>query len=1271
MSAGRAVVGAVAVVLLGAASLQAREQGDAAPGAIHLFNARRTGYTPRPLPPPYRLAWTHGMRHKPRPAWREPAWETQRIDLDYAYPVSAGNGLVYVASSSDHAVHALDLATGEARWRRFTQGPVRLAPAVDGGRVYASSDDGSVYCLDGRSGRVVWTYRPSVPDERLIGNEQMVSRWPARAGVLVHGGRAYTAFGMWSAEGVVVACLDAAKGSVVWQNDTSGTRYMTQPHYEAMAGVSPQGYLALCGDVLVVPCGRAMPAFFDTGTGRLLYDESEGLFPGGAWTMTFRDLAFTPCELLQKPNPVAPAGPEADVSPNACLVAVRARTGEEVFHLRGVLQGVVSDSGTLSLIGPRKLVSLSLADVLAAAAGGQARLGSSEGQFVEAAKHKRWETPTARVYELIQAGPTLIAGGRGTLACYNAENGRKTWETKLRGDVRELLVAGDALLVSTTEGEIHCYRPGKGGAPHVVRPAARSLSVPPATAERAKALLAAGGVAEGYAIALGNADAATLAALARQAQLTWYWAAGARDAGALRAELADAGLYGTRVAIHNVAGNPLPYADYVANLVVFRVGAAADLAGTPAAEVYRVLRPCGGVAVIACSAALRPAVERWLEAGGIPQAGRRRVAPGFRIERGPLPGAGAWTHQYADPGKSGASRDQRVRLPLKVLWFGSVGPADIVSRHYRAPVPIALDGRLFVPGMNYVHAVDAYNGRILWERKLPGVGRWPAAYRGGCIAVDEAGVYALQGTTCLRLDPATGTTLFAYKPPPRAEAAAKQPGAQKEAVIWEYLAVTDDAVVGTLGKPNVQRSWWSRAYPANRLLFALDKATGKPRWTCEPASAIDSSAVAIAGERLFLIDGLAELELLSNPRRRPKAKPRTLYRSPPSAHPRVLKALALASGKELWQTREVGPGQNSLWVAGGVVLATIPISTGTRLKRRGPAVSAFSAQDGSLLWTRQGGGGEPVVVGGTVYLPDAFDLRTGKPVRRSDPVTGERVPFVVARGGGCGRFAGCPTLLMKRSGSLGFIDLRQRSGIYHYPNTRASCWISMIPACGLVLVPEGSSSCPCAYNYKTSLALAPASRHNHWGLYGGAPRAKNARVKHLRLNFGAPGDKPDNDGTIWFAFPRPSTTGPRGGGGMGRQPIDKLPVELLSAPTATTTVARNPDWASVEGTETPWLYACALAGPLRLRLGLAPAGSARRRYQVTLLFCAPARAGRFDVKLQGKTALANLDVAREAGGTNRPLTRELTVEAGDSMTLELVPRDGGQPALSGLAVVAQ
>lgn len=1275
----------LATLALGSLSI-ATSRAAPATTANHLLGSRRTGYTPRPLPPPYRLVWTHRGKHKPRHAWREPAWEVQRIDFDYAYALSAANGLVYYASSSEHAVCALDLRTGAPRWRFFTEGPVRLAPDVHDGRIFFSSDDGWAYCVDGKRGTLMWKYRPDIPDERLIGNEQVISRWPARSGVLVSGGRAYTTFGMWSPEGIVVSCLNADTGAVIWQNDSSGTNYQVQPHYEAMGGVSPQGYLALDGNVLVVPCGRAAPAFFDARTGEFLYHESEGLFPGGAWTMLHGGLTFVACEYLQKPNPVRHAGAEASIAEEASLVALRTDTRAEVFHLNGALRGLVTDEGILNLIGPKKLISVALADVLRAAPDSyQAKMGSSEGHMVPAAKLQRWETPVERVLDLIQAGSTLITGGREAVTCYDATDGHKTWETQIRGDAHELLVVDDALLVSTTEGEIHCYRPGRDGMPRVTLARKREIAAPAETATRVERLLAAAGLADGYALFLGNADAPFLAELVHQSRLTWHWPTSNPKTRELRAQLADAGVYGPRIAIHDVPDGPLPYADYLANLVLLRVESEADLRNTRATEIHRVLRPYGGAAVIACADALRPKVKQWLNAGAIPAKATRRVAVGLRVQRGPLPGAGSWTHQYADPGKSGASGDQHVRLPLKVLWFGGLGPADAVSRHYRGPAPLAIDGRLYVPGNEFLHAVDVYNGRILWKRELPGIGRWPMPYRSGSIAADAGSVYALHGTTCLRLDPDTGKTLFTYHPPegwgkgmkgvPSLAQRKRRGGVTvTNEPIWEFLAVTRDVVIGSVGLPNVRPSWWSHAHPANGLIFALDKTTGQAKWTHQPESAVDSNAIAIEEDRLFLIDGLAPVDIFTRPRRGSKAKSRPLYRVPGATHQRVLKALDLRSGEELWRSTEIGARQNSLYVANAVILSTVPTWHGLRSTKEGPELSAFSSRDGKLLWTRQRRGTHPVIIGDTVYLPDACDLGTGRPILRPDPLTGAMAPFVPAIAGGCGRPAGCPGLMMKRSGSLGFVDLKQRSGMYHYPNLRASCWMNMVPACGLVLVPEGSSSCPCAYNYKTSIAFTPARRHNHWGLFGPIRRSKNARIRHLRLNLGAPGDKSDDDGSIWYAFPRPSTTGPRGAGGMGRVPKDRPPVELAGDSQTPRTMGRNPDWAPIAGTDRPWLYTYAASGPLKLRIRLGPARTPASPHRVALHFCelegAPSGT-RLSVVAQGRTVLPNFTVREMAGGANRALVRELTVDAGSLLTLEMLPATEAPSSICGIEVIRQ
>ena len=640
----------------------------ASDAANHLVNAQRTGYTSRPLAPPYHLAWTHTAAHPPRHAWEEPAWEVQRIDFDCAYAISAGNGLVYYASSSDHAIHALDGTTGVTQWRFFTGGPVRLAPAVHGGRIYASADDGWVYCLQGATGELVWRHRPSIPDERLIGNEQVISRWPARSGILIRDDRAYTTFGMWSPEGIVVTCLNADTGDVIWQNDSSGTNYMTQPHYETLGGVSPQGYLALDGNALIVPCGRAAPAFFSADTGDFLYHESEGLFPGGAWTMIHGGLTFVACEYLQKPNPVRPSGPEAALSNEASLVALRTKTHEEVFHLNGALRGVITEQGVLNLIAPGKLISVPLASVLEAVPDSYvAKKGSSEGHMVDARPLQTWETRTDRVFELIQAGETLIAGGRGTVTCYSATSGKMTWQTAIRGDVHELLVAGNALLASTTEGEIHCFRTEVTGKPRKVASVRAKLNVAPNTTRRIRELVASTGVTEGYGLYLGAPTTDVLSALARESQLQWSCPVEGPVPDTTRKRLADAGLYGTRVTIHGVTTGRLPYTDYMGNAIILPVAAASDLDRLAAADLYRVLRPWGGVAVIACVETLKEAVAAWLKNSNIPATEIERAAPGFRVTRGPLTGAGKWTHQYADAGKSGASQDERVRLPLKVL----------------------------------------------------------------------------------------------------------------------------------------------------------------------------------------------------------------------------------------------------------------------------------------------------------------------------------------------------------------------------------------------------------------------------------------------------------------------------------------------------------------------------------------------------------------------------------------------------------------------------
>jgi outer membrane protein assembly factor BamB len=86
--------------------------------------------------------------------------EEQRMHSDRAYhAVIAGTTLVF-GNNVDNHLHALDTRTGKIKWSFATEGSVRFAPMIDGGRIYFGSDDGNVYCVDAAKGTLVWKYRP-------------------------------------------------------------------------------------------------------------------------------------------------------------------------------------------------------------------------------------------------------------------------------------------------------------------------------------------------------------------------------------------------------------------------------------------------------------------------------------------------------------------------------------------------------------------------------------------------------------------------------------------------------------------------------------------------------------------------------------------------------------------------------------------------------------------------------------------------------------------------------------------------------------------------------------------------------------------------------------------------------------------------------------------------------------------------------------------------------------------------------------------------------
>jgi hypothetical protein len=163
-------------------------------------------------------------------------------------------------------------------------------------------------------------------------------------------------------------------------------------------------------------------------------------------------------------------------------------------------------------------------------------------------------------------------------------------------------------------------------------------------------------------------------------------------------------------------------------------------------------------------------------------------------------------------------------------------------------------------------------------------------------------------------------------------------------------------------------------------------------------------------------------------------------------------------------------------------------------------------------------------------------------------------------------------MLFFRAAASGFCDLANDSGTHWLGQVRSSCWLSTIAAGGMVLMPEGASSCTCPYNFQTSMALAPAKRYENWSVFPEYHAEPGARIRQLALNLGAVGDQRSEEGTAWLAYPRPFRPG------------------ALVAPMFASGVVRrqrrNADDLPITSVNAPWVYTSGCAGRLRAELDL-------------------------------------------------------------------------------------
>lgn len=83
--------------------------------------------------------------------------------------IAYDNGRIFAGTGFAQVI-AIDAPTGQIMWRKNVSGPIRSAPTVRGGRVFAVSLDNKLHALAANDGRVLWTHSGSDELAMLLGS---------------------------------------------------------------------------------------------------------------------------------------------------------------------------------------------------------------------------------------------------------------------------------------------------------------------------------------------------------------------------------------------------------------------------------------------------------------------------------------------------------------------------------------------------------------------------------------------------------------------------------------------------------------------------------------------------------------------------------------------------------------------------------------------------------------------------------------------------------------------------------------------------------------------------------------------------------------------------------------------------------------------------------------------------------------------------------------------------------------------------------------------
>lgn len=1054
-------------------------------------------------------AWLY-TDQAPRPAWPAPArWDAfgkvpdlrSMRNYDPVYHVTAVGESCFYASSADDSVTCLDLVTGQPRWSFTAQGPVRIAPTWWEGNLYFGSDDGHAYCVAADTGKLVWKFSPK-PNERLVINDgRLISFWPVRTGVVVADGTAY--FG--------AALLPWKKSYLCAVDAKTGQPQGPERFVKELDGATLEGGLVISAKRLIAPQGRIAPLVFDRADGKplgsltgasggcfLLVTDDNQVVVGagrGKGQVTANDITVvapkvkTKVVSFNRGNAVVVRGDKIWVLddhlvtatnrktmaklwqqsiPHACelllsgdalfvggrdeVLAFEPDTGKQIWRqtVKGRAYGLALANGKLLAStdeGSIHCFTSSTVKPMPNAADAPRKLTptekSTQPEFVvlEGPTHRftapdevliRWKTA--------QPTPSIVEFGEGDdLQLRKSDELKTTHEIKVdglrKGRLYQYRIKAevDKAVKSTAFAECDMHA-------NYVEPPRRDiygqLKKDDPTWDR---LLKATRGVQGFCLIVAPKSEALAHRLVLQTPL--HVVVVHTDPAAVtkaRSLYRSDKSYGPSLSVLQVNKlDELPLPPGFANVVICEGDAKSH-----AESLFRYVRPEGGILLVdpLNAAELTPKT------------------------RGRLPGAADWTHQYGKADNSGFAGEQLADASkaddLEVLWFGQPGPRFNIDRNPRKPSPLASKGRLFVQGHRRVGALDSFNGTFLWTLELPRFARYNMPHDCSNWCCDDDNLYLAIDDQCWTLKATDGAVDKV-----RRLADILTPEQAKDS-DWGYLSKVGDTILGSSIKRGSQflgywggENWYDgkagQRYICSNHLFALPADKNQPRWTWSSGSILNSTITVSDGRVTFVESRSPEIKSPSGQLGNEIWKDLWMV------------SLDLATGKPAWsRPLKTIPGGAAFHLIQGEGKTVVSAADKGKFE-----VHVFDAKSGEPVWTKDYPWeadhhgkhlSHPAVVGGHLILrPHVIDLATGSPQLKGFPP-----------GHGCGAYCATKNLLIFRGNEVVLWDVDHNASS-RLPRLRPDCWISTIPANGMLLSPEGGGGCSCGQWLEMSVGFLP------------------------------------------------------------------------------------------------------------------------------------------------------------------------------------------------------